>query len=340
MAGSTAHPHSGAHVGKKKQQLTDKAQRQARDGSKPSAAAGAGSLKKGAKRQASSAANGAEQRPKKAKKTSTKKVPAAKEYDEDDIEGLEEQDDWSGSDEQDEAFAKVDQKNLEAARRYVRCDAPAEIRDLTRCSLDSALFNDEDLAAPELDDDEELDDEFDLDRADDSNEDEEDSDDEMGGDEFDVEGVTLDELDDEELEMTAAEYITSFSLLLDIALTAVPHRRAQHMPASGKKAMKRAARAAAYASDDEEISKLSGPKERAARANPVAEDGDEEGPTMADLDGMSDNDDEDGEGADSDDEDGQLEAGRLTDLRAVEKRMRTSARVLTNWRELGPSAGM
>jgi ribosomal RNA methyltransferase Nop2 len=111
------------------------------------------------------------------------------------------------------------------------------------------------------------------------------------------------------------------------------------MPASGKKAMKRAARAAAYDSDDEEIGKLSGPKERAARVNPTAEDG-EDGPTMEDLEGMSDDDEDDEEGGEDDsDEDGPLEEGPLTDLRAVEKRMRTSARVLTNWRELGPATG-
>ena len=71
----------------------------------------------------------------------------------------------------------------------------------------SALFNDEDLAAPESDFDEDEDDEFDLDRADDDEDDEDDDDDnsEMEGDEFDVQGTTLDELDD--LEMTAAEYV-------------------------------------------------------------------------------------------------------------------------------------
>lgn len=110
------------------------------------------------------------------------------------------------------------------------------------------------------------------------------------------------------------------------------------MPASGKKAMKRAARAAAYTSDDEEIGKLSGPKERAARVNPTAEDGDD-GPTMEDLEGMSDSEAEEEGDEDDSDEDGPLEEGPLTDLRAVERRMRTSARVLANWRELGDSTG-
>lgn len=63
----------------------------------------------------------------------------------------------------------------------------------------SALFNDEDLAAPESDLEE---DEFDLDREDD---DEDEDDDDLEDDEFDVEGTTLDELDD--LEMTAAECV-------------------------------------------------------------------------------------------------------------------------------------
>lgn len=96
------------------------------------------------------------------------------------------------------------------------------------------------------------------------------------------------------------------------------------MPASGKKAAKRAARAV-YNSDDEETAE-SAPAPRAAKAvkAPDAVEGQEEDATLSELE------------ADSEDE---IEEGVLEDLRAVERRMRTSARVLANWKELGPASG-
>jgi len=111
------------------------------------------------------------------------------------------------------------------------------------------------------------------------------------------------------------------------------------MPASGKKAAKRAARASAYDSDDEKM-KLAGPTaaDKASRTVNPAE-GDDEGPTMSDLEGQE-SDSEGEEDEDDEDEDGGLQEGQLTDLRAVEKRMRTSARVLANWKQLGPACGM
>lgn len=99
------------------------------------------------------------------------------------------------------------------------------------------------------------------------------------------------------------------------------------MPASGKKANKRLARKV-YNSDDEaealeaEVAKSTkGNKKRAA---PEAVEGQEEDATLSDLE------------ADSEDE---VEEGPLNDLRAVERRMRNSARVLGNWKELGASVG-
>lgn len=106
------------------------------------------------------------------------------------------------------------------------------------------------------------------------------------------------------------------------------------MPASGKKAAKRAARLV-YNSDDEaaededlDEDEEAPPPTRAKKSikksqpTPAAQEDDA---TLSDLE------------ADSDDE---LEEGTLTDLRAVERRMRTSGRVLGNWKELGGSAGM
>lgn len=96
------------------------------------------------------------------------------------------------------------------------------------------------------------------------------------------------------------------------------------MPASGKKAAKRAARAAQYNSDDEDEAAPAASTSRKAVAAPEAVEGQEEDATMSELD------------ADSEDE---LEEGQLDDLRAVERRMRSSARVLANWKELGASTG-
>jgi ribosomal RNA methyltransferase Nop2 len=94
------------------------------------------------------------------------------------------------------------------------------------------------------------------------------------------------------------------------------------MPASGKKAAKRAARAAVYNSDDEGDAPTTSRK--VGRADPTSVEGGDEDATLSELD------------ADSEDE---LEEGPLDDLRAVERRMRSSARILGNWKELGASSG-
>ena len=102
------------------------------------------------------------------------------------------------------------------------------------------------------------------------------------------------------------------------------------MPASGKKANKRLARKV-YNSDDEadpmEVDEGKPSKGKAARGKrsaPEAVEGQEEDATLSELEG------------DSEDE---VEEGPLDDLRAVERRMRNSARVLANWKELGPAVG-
>lgn len=95
------------------------------------------------------------------------------------------------------------------------------------------------------------------------------------------------------------------------------------MPASGKKAAKKAARAV-YNSDDEDTKmQVERPAKRSAKA-PAAVEGQEEDATLSELE------------ADSEDE---LEEGPLDDLRAVERRMRNSARILGNWKEYGASSG-
>ncbi|GAA5821475.1 hypothetical protein JCM11251_004640 [Rhodosporidiobolus azoricus] len=165
----------------------------------------------------------------------------------------------------------------------------------------SALFDDIDLEEPDVEGDE-----FDLDRADD------DSDDEDFDDEFD--------LDEEE----GATGVTEEELEQAIA------------PVSGK-SLKRAARAAAYNSDDDDSE-----EEEDA---PLPAGLDMSRPEPAPIPGQVDATMEEleaGMGADEDDEDddGELEQGKLEDLRAVEKRMRTAARILSHWKELGEQAGM
>lgn len=56
--------------------------------------------------------------------------------------------------------------------------------------------------------------------------------------------------------------------------------------------------------------------------------------TMEELEGAKSDDEDD----DEDDQD--LQQGQLEDLRAVEKRMRTAARVLSHWKQLGPATGL
>ncbi|GAA6062634.1 hypothetical protein JCM10212_000296 [Sporobolomyces blumeae] len=172
----------------------------------------------------------------------------------------------------------------------------------------SALFDDVDLEAPEnLDSEEEgfQDDEFDLDRADDDESDDD--------DEFDLgaaaEGVTEEDFDVEDTTK----------------------------PLSGK-AAKRAARAAAYNSDDEaqddddDDEPLPAGLDFANRAEPEPIEGQVDA-TMEELEAAESGDE------DSDD-DGDLKTGQLEDLRQVEKRMRTAARILKHWKELGEQAGM
>lgn len=89
-------------------------------------------------------------------------------------------------------------------------------------------------------------------------------------------------------------------------------------PISGK-AAKRAARKV-YNSDDEDEEPSVG---FAQPGVPEAIEGQEDA-TMSEL------------GADSEDE---LEDGPLEDLRAVERRIRNSARILGNWKELGAATG-
>lgn len=100
------------------------------------------------------------------------------------------------------------------------------------------------------------------------------------------------------------------------------------MPASGKKANKRLARKV-YNSDDEADAMEADEgrpdkKAKGKRAAPEAVEGQEEDATLSELE------------EDSEDE---VEEGPLDDLRAVERRMRNSARVLGNWKELGASVG-
>ncbi|BGP14476.1 hypothetical protein JCM10213_004598 [Rhodosporidiobolus nylandii] len=170
----------------------------------------------------------------------------------------------------------------------------------------SALFDDIDLEAPNAGGEDELDlDEFDLDRADD------DSDAEELDDEFDLEeeegvnGVSGEDFDEESL------------------------------PRLTGKMAKRAARAAAYDSAEEDDEPLpAGLDMRRTEPEPIEGQVDA---TMEELEaGGEDEEDED----EDEDDDGELQKGQLEDLRAVEKRMRTAARILTHWKELGEQAGM
>ncbi|GAA5930592.1 hypothetical protein JCM1841_006815 [Sporobolomyces salmonicolor] len=170
----------------------------------------------------------------------------------------------------------------------------------------SALFDDVDLEAPAVvhSEEEGFDaDEFDLDRADDDSDDE-DLEDDYGLDGEGANGVTEEDFDQE----TA--------------------------PVSSKQT-KRAARAAAYNSDSEDDdAPLPAGLDFANRPEPEPIEGQIDA-TMEELEGAGSDDDDD-----DDDEDGGLKAGQLEDLRQVEKRMRTAARILSHWKELGPQAGM
>ncbi|GAA6018475.1 hypothetical protein JCM8202_001391 [Rhodotorula sphaerocarpa] len=165
-------------------------------------------------------------------------------------------------------------------------------------SARSALFDDVDLeepgAAGEYDADE-----FDLDRVDDEDEDEDDLDDEF-------------DLDEEE----------------DALANGIKEEVGAQQ---SNKAAKRAAKAAAYDSDDEDAPLPAGLDMR--RLEPEAIEGQVDA-TMEELEGAKSEDEDD------DDDDDDLQQGQLEDLRAVEKRMRTAARVLSHWKQLGPATGL
>ncbi|GAA5830820.1 hypothetical protein JCM3766R1_003438 [Sporobolomyces carnicolor] len=214
--------------------------------------------------------------------------------------------DWESDDEEDIG-------NMKAEEDWSDLESDDGGRDDGLEKARSALFDDVDLEAPEeLDSDEEgFGDEFDLDRADDDS-DAEDLDD----DEFDLEdganGVTEEDFEEQ----------------------------ASSKPLAGK-AAKRAARAAAYNSDDEDAEEdpnapLAAGLDFLNRAEPEPIEGQVDA-TMEELEAAGSEDDED---EDDEDEAGNLRAGQLEDLRQVEKRMRTAARVLKHWKELGPQAGM
>ncbi|POY72505.1 hypothetical protein BMF94_4331 [Rhodotorula taiwanensis] len=201
-----------------------------------------------------------------------KEVDWESDDDEDDIEGMKAEDDFS-----DEELDDEEQKRLASAR--------------------SALFDEVDLEEPgaggEYDDDE-----FDLDRA--SDDDEEDLDDEF-------------DLDEEE--------------------EALQDGMTEEQALQNGKSAKRAARAAAYNSDDDDEEEAPLPAGLdMRRLEPDAIEGQVDA-TMEELEGAKSDDDED-----SDDEN--LQQGQLEDLRAIEKRMRTAARVLSHWKQLGPATGL
>ncbi|KWU44134.1 NOL1/NOP2/sun family putative RNA met, partial [Rhodotorula sp. JG-1b] len=168
-------------------------------------------------------------------------------------------------------------------------------------SARSALFDDVDLEEPGAGGDFD-DDEFDLDRADDE-------------DDLD------DEFDLDEEEGALADGIVE----------------GNESNGQSSKAAKRAARAAAYNSDEEEEADDDEPLPAGLdmrRLEPEAIEGQIDA-TMEELEGAKSDDEDDD---DSDDEN--LQQGQLEDLRAVEKRMRTAARVLSHWKQLGPATGL
>ncbi|GJN87166.1 hypothetical protein Rhopal_000111-T1 [Rhodotorula paludigena] len=170
----------------------------------------------------------------------------------------------------------------------------------------SALFDDIDLEEPSAAG-REYGDEFDLDR-------EEDDEDEDLDDEFD--------LDDEELD--GVEGITEEEVENDAL-------------AQPRLSAKRAARAAAYNSDDDEDDESNLPAGLDPRRPEPAPIEGQVDATREELEAageMEDDEDEDEDDAET------LKPGQLEDLRAVEKRMRTAARVLSHWKELGAEAGM
>lgn len=125
-------------------------------------------------------------------------------------------------------------------------------------------------------------------------------------------------------EECAASFLESCPSSSKLTFTFI-YFRAELMPASGKKAAKRAARQVYNSDDEAEEADEPASKPKVLRSGaPDKIEGQEEDATLSELE------------ADSDDE---LEEGPLDDLRAVERRMRNSARVLGNWKELGASSG-
>ncbi|GAA5974248.1 hypothetical protein JCM11641_003351 [Rhodosporidiobolus odoratus] len=166
----------------------------------------------------------------------------------------------------------------------------------------SALFDDVDLEEPDVQDDGELDlDEFDVDRDEDDSDDAE-LDDELNLEEEDgAHGVSGEDFDE------------------------------ANLPRLTGKMAKRAARAAAYESEGEDDEPLPAGLDM-NRTEPEPIEGQIDA-TMEELEAG-------GSGEDDEDDDGELEQGQLEDLRAVEKRMRTAARILTHWKDLQDQAGM
>ncbi|GAA5987162.1 hypothetical protein JCM5350_003866 [Sporobolomyces pararoseus] len=281
--GATDHPASELRKGKRKAALEAKTTREGLP------ASSARAVKKARKSTDSSATASPAKKGKGKAKVENKKSKLAKDIewesdDEEDIENMKAEDGWS---------------DLES-------DDGAEDQGLAKAR--SALFDDVDLEAPEdLDSEEEgFGDEFDLDRADD------DSDDQDLDDEFDVNGVTEEDFEEQ----------------------------ATSKPISGK-AAKRAARAAAYNSDEESEeedpdSPLAAGLDFVNRAEPEPIEGQIDA-TMEELEAAGSGDEDED---DDDEEGGNLRTGQLEDLRQVEKRMRTAARILKHWKELGPQAGM
>ncbi|TNY20842.1 nucleolar protein NOP2 [Rhodotorula diobovata] len=203
--------------------------------------------------------------------------------------------DWETDDEDDDE----DIENLKAQDGFSDEDdamSDSEKRGLEQAR--SALFDDVDLQEPTAGDDSLDLDEFDVDREDDDDDDEDLEDEfDLDEDEEGVEGVNGEDQGD-----------------------ALPRLSA-----------KRAARAAAYNSDDDEDEPLPAGLDM-RRPEPESIDGQVDA-TREELEmaGSEEDEDEDDEAA--------LQGGQLEDLRQVEKRMRTAARVLAHWKELGPATG-
>lgn len=291
-AGSTSHPHDGAHVGKKKAALQARSER---DGtSKPSPRA---VKAKAAKRDTEGFlsgrnAGGAVQKSKKKKKV----APG----DEDDIDDLEEQDDYD----QDDSLIP-DDGGLEAARSSVAFYRIAQPRPdalpVAAHCLDLLISRSPTLVDPTTTRTTTwIENPTTMKR--------------ISKTISDSERTTK---ESPSMNLTWKTMRASFLPARVVVLPADMLRRPETELVMSGKAAKRAARKV-YNSDDE------GDAPIADAGAPEPVEGQEEDATMSELDAESDDD---------------LEEGVLTDLRAVERRMRTSARVLGNWKEFGASSG-